>query len=931
MAIEVRDMVLISCYISPKTSLMEFSAILKKMEANIKSLNNRIQVVLCGDFNAHSMAWGSKYESCKGNRLVRWTEINNLVLINEGDSPTCVRPQGTSIIDLTWSTPVLANKIKEWKVEEDMLSLSDHSYITFRIAIGRINKVESKVGRKVTKSLRWKMDTLDQRMYDEVLEWKCSHFNITDRLEEDGSEDKEVEWIQQSMIEAADASMRRVKRRDSDLKKQVYWWNGELAELRKTCVQDRRRWTRAKTKRKKKNRRQGGSDVNLDNLKSLEDRYRESKRKVVKAIYRAKEEAWKSLIKEIDNDQWGIPYKAVMNRLRVSGLGLTEILEKDKLEKLIFKLFPRETGELKEEEIKVRSWKEEWEIDPMEVCNVIRRKKSRNTAPGPDGITLKMWRKVPGKMIEKITDIMNNNLRKGKFPRKWKLSKLVLIPKGENDDSDIPKARPICLLDDIGKCLKKVIVDRIEDWMEYMVGKGLAFASISKNQYGFRKNKSTIDALSRVKEIVEEARKNNETTVMVSLDIENAFNSIPWIEIRRMLKRKIVPVYLIRILNSYFKDRFVEYIDRDGIKNITEVQRGVPQGSVLGPLIWVMVYDKVLKVRKEKGCEVIGYADDTIITAVATTYEEAKVLACMQVERTIYEIRKLGLKVAVEKTVAIAFQGKKGRRLPTGDFIKINREKIKLGNTIKYLGVILDSKLDFREHLRYIHGKAEKVKRALCKLMPNLRGPHENKRRLYAQVVQSVVMYGASIWYEGLAKNLSVQRPLQKVQRQLANKIVAGYRTVSFEVATLLARMPPWILVAKKYKKIYDKIKRLKMDKLWNKEEKDKIKDEEERELLKQWKNRIKKEDLPGHKVRKAVIKCFEEWIRNNQEGVNYHLTQLLTGHGSFGSYLQRIKKTDSAMCKYCKKFIDDNEHTLMVCEEWDVERHTETGFGFTI
>lgn len=73
----------------------------------------------------------------------------------------------------------------------------------------------------------------------------------------------------------------------------------------------------------------------------------------MKAIYSAKEEVWKALIKEIDKDQWGTPYKIVMNRLRAAGPGLTETLEKNKLEKLIFKLFPRETREVEEEETNV--------------------------------------------------------------------------------------------------------------------------------------------------------------------------------------------------------------------------------------------------------------------------------------------------------------------------------------------------------------------------------------------------------------------------------------------------------------------------------------------------------------------------------------------------------------------------------------------------
>lgn len=326
------------------------------------------------------------------------------------------------------------------------------------------------------------------------------------------------------MIEAADASMHRVRKTATN-KRQVYWWNDNIAEIKNKCIIDRRKWTRAKTRKKEKELRQRRGEVDTDNLKRLEIKYRDSRKKVVKAIYKAKEEAWKALIKEIDKDQWETPYKLIMNKLRSAGPGLTETLEKDKLEKLIFKLFPRETEEMVDEETRVGTWKDEWNISTSELCNVIRKKK-RNTAPGPDGITLRMWRKVPGKMIEKLTEIMNKFLREGNFPKKWKQAKLVLIPKAKSEEQDIPKARPICLIDDVRKFLERIIVQRIDCWMEYMVERGLAFAAIGKNQYGFRK-KSTIDALSRVKEIVEEARKDGDITIVISLDIENAFNSIP--------------------------------------------------------------------------------------------------------------------------------------------------------------------------------------------------------------------------------------------------------------------------------------------------------------------------------------------------------------------------------------------------------------------
>jgi len=209
---------------------------------------------------------------------------------------------------------------------------------------------------------------------------------------------------------------------------------------------------------------------------------------------------------------------------------------------------------------RIEGWNEEWSISVEEICNTIRKKK-RNTAPGPDGITVRMWRKVPGRMVE-VTKIMNKLLKAGIFPNKWKVARLVLIPKGKQDEAEIPKARPICLIDDVGKYLERIIGERIDNWMDYMYERGCAFRAIGKHQFGFRKNRSTIDALDKVKGAVEQARKDGDTAIMICLDIENAFNSIPWIEIRNMLKRRMVPKYLIRMLNSYFQDRYIEILQR---------------------------------------------------------------------------------------------------------------------------------------------------------------------------------------------------------------------------------------------------------------------------------------------------------------------------------------------------------------------------------
>jgi len=99
---------------------------------------------------------------------------------------------------------------------------------------------------------------------------------------------------------------------------------------------------------------------------------------------------------------------------------------------------------------------------------------------------------------------------------------------------------------------------------------------------------------------------------------------------------------------------------------------------------------------------------------------------------------------------------------------------------MKYLGVIIDSKLTFKHHFRYIDGKVGKITRALGRLLPNLRGPHERKRRLYAGIITAVVMYAAPIWAPALVTSVDSRRMFRRWQRTIAVRVCAAYRSVSF-------------------------------------------------------------------------------------------------------------------------------------------------------
>jgi len=380
---------------------------------------------------------------------------------------------------------------------------------------------------------------------------------------------------------------------------------------------------------------------------------------------------------------------------------------------------------------------------------------------------------------------------------------LVLIPKGPVKVSEEVKARPICLLDEAGKSLERIIARKINRWLDDNED-----CSLSCNQYGFRRAKSTVDALFRVRELTQSAVDSNGFAIVVGLDIANAFNSIPWNVILDAMEQKRIPCYLRRIVASYLSYKSITYKNNKGRMVEREVLAGVPQGSVLGPLLWNIAFDSVLQLRTESGCHTVCYADDTLIISTSDRLFDAIVKANIQIARVTRQIKKLGLKVAEAKTEAVLFCKKKPVLMP---MVRVGSASIQVTDSMKYLGVMVDGSWNFRAHFRYVENKASKVVRALSRLMPNLRGPGERKRHLYATVFTSVVMYASPIWAEAFSSaSDKVTRPLRRLQRTIAIRTIACYRTVSFDAVTLLARNPPWPLEASMRSRIYSRISDLK-------------------------------------------------------------------------------------------------------------------------
>ncbi|XP_050452136.1 uncharacterized protein LOC126851840 [Cataglyphis hispanica] len=126
---------LISIYAPPSLDLRSFNSLLDELSESISHRVNKI--IIGGDFNYYltkARLWGAGSTDKRGLNLTRWAAKRDFRIMNQGDRPTCVRPQGFSIVDLTWTSLDLFRFTRNWQVEEKVESLSDHLYISFELS-----------------------------------------------------------------------------------------------------------------------------------------------------------------------------------------------------------------------------------------------------------------------------------------------------------------------------------------------------------------------------------------------------------------------------------------------------------------------------------------------------------------------------------------------------------------------------------------------------------------------------------------------------------------------------------------------------------------------------------------------------------------------------------------------------------------------------
>ena len=321
----------------------------------------------------------------------------------------------------------------------------------------------------------------------------------------------------------------------------------------------------------------------------------------------------------------------------------------------------------------------------IELCREIEPLKSS----GIDELSSKICKDAFLALPDKLTHIFNCSLIQGIFPDEWKVAKVVPLFKGGNREL-VNNYRPISLLPLPGKLLKKIV-------HKYLVKFFDDCEFLSAYQGGFRKGFSTVSTIADLTDdLFSEINKGN-TTIAAFIDLKKAFDTVNTEILLRKLEKAGICNKTLDWCCSYLSDRSQRTIVNNLSSKTLDVTCGVPQGSVLGPLFFLVYINDIQGALQETNLRL--YADDTVLYHSGVNATEATKPLQKGLDKFCEWCTSNKLSVNAQKTKVMAFGSRSKVKKAKNLAVFMNGEKLQTVPTYKYLGLILDSTLNYNHHI----------------------------------------------------------------------------------------------------------------------------------------------------------------------------------------------------------------------------------------